>query len=178
MPEPLPIQPRNPLDDRPKRPRSGCLWLLPAALLGVAVVFFWVRDKALHASASTIIRRTLDDQEAAWNRGDLDAFMDGYWRSDDLRFYSGGTVTNGWSPTLERYRKRYQADGREMGQLEFSDLDVQPLAPEAVFVRGRWKVVTSKETFEGLFTLLFRWIDGKWVIVHDHTSAADPPKPQ
>jgi ketosteroid isomerase-like protein len=176
MPEPLPPSRRQNEEPPPKR-SFGCLWLLPAAVIIVAVGVSWVRDRALTASASTAVRKVLDDQVEAWNRGDLDGFMEGYWRSDDLQFFSGGTVTNGWQATLDRYRKRYQAEGKEMGKLTFSGLDVQPLSHDAVFVRGRWKLVTSKDSPEGLFTLLFRWIDGKWVIVHDHTSAADPPKP-
>jgi ketosteroid isomerase-like protein len=140
---------------------------------GLGLVAAW--SKVERSRAERDVRTVLAAQVEAWNRGDLDGFMAGYWDSEALTFYSGGTVTQGWQPTLDRYRKRYQADGKEMGTLTFDDLTVlvyqgQPTA------RGRWKVVTSKETFEGLFTLLFRWHDGRWVIVHDHTSAAESPK--
>jgi beta-aspartyl-peptidase (threonine type) len=97
--------------------------------------------------------------------------MAGYWKSDDLTFFSGNDKTLGWKATLERYRKRYQADGKEMGQLTFRELEIEPLGPESAWVRGCFKVVTSKETFQGLFTLLFKKKPEGWKIVHDHTSA-------
>src|SRR5262245_33219553 len=74
------------------------------------------------------IAKVLDDQVVAWNKGDLKAFMAGYWRSPDLTFYSGNTVLKGWDATLERYQKRYQGEGKEMGKLAFRDLDIQLLA--------------------------------------------------
>jgi beta-aspartyl-peptidase (threonine type) len=117
------------------------------------------------------IQKVLDDQVAAWNKGDLESFMAGYWKSDELTFFSGKEVTKGWRATLERYKKRYQADGKEMGKLTFSELQIDPLGPKGAAVRGRWKVVTSKETLEGLFTLIFEKTADGWKIVHDHTSA-------
>jgi beta-aspartyl-peptidase (threonine type) len=128
-------------------------------------------------STQSTIRRELQYQELEWNAGNLDGFMSVYWQSDDLTFFSGGTVTKGWQATLDRYRKRYQEEGKEMGQLEFNDLQITALTVDHAIARGHWKVVTSKESFEGLFTLVLKRIDGKWKIVHDHTSAADPPKP-
>ena len=117
------------------------------------------------------IRKVLDDQVAAWNKGDLEGFMAGYWKSDELTFFSGKEVTKGWNATLERYKKRYQSEGKEMGKLTFSELSIDVLGPEAAVVRGRWKVVTSKETLQGLFTLIFKKTADGWKIVHDHTSA-------
>jgi beta-aspartyl-peptidase (threonine type) len=122
------------------------------------------------------VRGVLKEQVEAWNKGDLDRFMGTYWDSDELTFYSGGTVTKGRKAVAERYRKTYQADGKEMGKLAFSDLEVQALGPETALARARWKLVTSKETFEGLFTLILRKFPDGWKIVHDHTSRADPPK--
>jgi beta-aspartyl-peptidase (threonine type) len=117
------------------------------------------------------VRAVLDKQVEAWNRADLEAFMAGYWNSPDLVFQSGATITRGWQATLERYRRRYQAEGKEMGRLRFEELDVQPLSPDAAFVRGRWRL-TMKDGSQpgGLFTLLLRRINGEWKIVHDHTS--------
>ncbi len=116
------------------------------------------------------IARRLMAQQDAWNRGDIDAFMTGYWKSDELRFASGNTVTKGWQATLDRYKKRY--DSREkMGKLTFSDLDINVLCRDAALAFGRWKIERNGETPNGLFTLLFRKIDGEWVIVHDHTSS-------
>jgi beta-aspartyl-peptidase (threonine type) len=122
------------------------------------------------------VARVLNEQIEAWNKGDLNRFMDTYWDSDELTFYSGGTVTKGRKAVAERYRKTYQADGKEMGKLSFSEMDVQELGPDAALARARWKLVTSKETVEGLFTLILRKFPDGWKIVHDHTSRTDPPK--
>ena len=177
MPEPLPIDPRPPRADHPERPRSRWLWLLPAVIVvWVVAVCWWVRDNVLRIAAHSSSYDVVARQKYAWNEGRLEDFMAEYWKSDDLTFFSGGTVTKGWQATLDRYRKRYQADGKEMGELTFDDIQVDVISTDAATVRGRWKVVTSKETAEGLFTLLVRRLDGRWVIVHDHTSAADPPK--
>ncbi len=118
------------------------------------------------------IKKVLADQSAAWNRGDLDAFMAGYANTPELRFASGGTVTRGWQETLARYKQRY-ADRAAMGALTFSDLDVTVLAPDAALVFGRWRLKNDRGEPNGLFTLLFRKTGAGWRIVADHTSAAD-----
>ncbi len=120
------------------------------------------------------IRAVLNAQVAAWNAGKLEEFMDGYWRSPALTFFSGGRRLTGWEATLERYRKTYQAEGREMGKLEFSDLQVEMLGPKSAVVRGGWRLVTSggKES-GGLYTLIFRRLSNGWRIVHDHTSSQE-----
>lgn len=100
------------------------------------------------------VRQVLSAQVEAWNHGDLDAFMAGYWSSPDLTFYSGPDRTSGWQATLDRYRKRYQTDGKEMGRLTFSDLDVEVLGPDYALVRGRWQLELSKDKPGGLFTLI------------------------
>jgi beta-aspartyl-peptidase (threonine type) len=122
------------------------------------------------ASGKDAVRQVLDAQVAAWNKGDLKGFMAGYWKSDNLSFFSGKDKTHGWQATLERYQKRYQAEGREMGKLTFDELEIEALGPDTAWVRGRWKVVTSKETLGGLFTLIFKKLPEGWRIVHDHTS--------
>jgi beta-aspartyl-peptidase (threonine type) len=116
------------------------------------------------------VKKVLADQQAAWNKGDLEGYMAGYWKSPDLTFYSGKEVTRGWQATLDRYVKKYKADGKEMGKLTFSEIDVQVLGPETALVRGRWQLEMSKEKPGGLFTLLFRRLPDGWRIVHDHTS--------
>jgi beta-aspartyl-peptidase (threonine type) len=123
------------------------------------------------------IRTLLGDQAKAWNAGKLEEFMAGYWNSDELTFFSGGTVEKGYAAVLARYRKRYQSEGKEMGKLTFSDLDVTPMGARHATARGRWKVVTSKQTMSGLFTLTLEKFPAGWKITHDHTSKADPPKP-
>ena len=124
------------------------------------------------------IRQVLDDQTAAWNRGDLDAFLDGYWRSPRVVFQSGGTRHDGFDAMRDRYRQRYQADGKAMGQLAFTGLEIEPLAPDAAFVRGRYNLTMPDGSHPtGLFTLIMRRLDTGWKITHDHTSAAEPPAP-
>ena len=122
------------------------------------------------AAQESSIQQVLQQQQAAWNRHDLEAFMSGYWNSPGLTFFSTKR-TSGWQATLERYRKTYQGEGREMGNLEFSDLKIEALAPDAAFVRGSWKLTLSDgKTPHGWFTLVFRRFPEGWKIVHDHTS--------
>ena len=120
--------------------------------------------------AETAIREVLDAQVVAWNKGDLPGFMKGYWNSNDLTFYSGKDKKQGWEMTLERYKKRYQGEGKEMGKLTFSELEIQTIGADHAVVKGRWKVEMKKENLDGLFTLIMRKTDDGWRIVHDHTS--------
>ncbi len=119
------------------------------------------------------VRRLLDAQVAAWNRGDLEGFMKGYWKSDSLTFYSGGNLSHGWQVTLDRYRRRYQSEGHEMGTLVFDLHDVTVAARGQALVRGGWSLKLKDGEPHGLFTLWLRWFpDAGWRVVHDHSSAA------
>lgn len=147
-----------------------------AAALLAAAVLAAIPPFALGATQDVTapVRALLDAQVAAWNRGDLEGFMVGYWRSPELVFCSGATVSKGWDATLERYRKRYQAEGREMGKLRFESLEVEPLGPDAAFARGEyWLRMSDGQQPHGRFTLVLRRLSGAWRIVHDHTSAAE-----
>ncbi len=127
---------------------------------------------AQSSSAEAEIRALLDAQVAAWNTGKLEEFMQGYWRSPELSFFSGGRKLSGWDATIERYRKTYQAEGKEMGKLVFSDLDILPLGSGAAVVRGRWELTMSDgKKLGGLYTLVFRRFKQGWQIIHDHTSS-------
>jgi ketosteroid isomerase-like protein len=127
-----------------------------------------------HPDVKSQFAQVLESQQAAWNRHDLEGFMAGYWNSPDLTFFSGATMNSGWQSTLDHYRKTYQSEGHEMGKLEFSDLNIHELSPDAAFVRGAWKLTMSgKKTPHGLFTLVFRKFPDHWKIIHDHTSAAE-----
>lgn len=119
------------------------------------------------------VRDLLDSQAAAWNRGDLELFLDlGYWRDDRLAFFSGGSVTRGFDTVAARYRQRYLTDGATMGQLTFADVEVEPLAPGLARASGRWGLVhAAGEPAGGLFTLLLRELPEGWRIVFDHTSS-------
>lgn len=144
----------------------------------IALLFFTVSlCQALAApdssdSPSREITKLLGQQAAAWNAGDIDAFMEHYWKSDELTFSSGGQTTRGWQRTKESYQQRYPTR-EKMGQLTFSQLEVTPLGDSAALVLGRWRLARDESPVGGNFTLAFRKIDGRWVIIHDHTSRAD-----
>lgn len=118
------------------------------------------------------IRSVLSAQQAAWNDGEIEAFMQPYWQSADLSFSSGGRVTRGWDETLAGYRKRYPTRDA-MGRLTFGELEITRLAADAALVLGRWRL-DRREPVGGAFTLVLREIRGRWVIVHDHTSRDQP----
>ena len=128
----------------------------------------------LQSSSDTVeqaILSVLTQQAEAWNDGDIDAFMNGYWPSPQLRFASGGTVTRGYQETLERYKARYA--GRDaMGMLTFSQLETVILSEDAAVVHGHWRLERDADTPSGLFTLVFRRLDGSWKIVSDPTTSA------
>lgn len=119
------------------------------------------------------IRTVLERQQAAWNRGDIESFMaEGYWQSSELSFYSAGRVSKGFDSVLAGYIRRYREGGAETGQLDFSELHIDVLGPDAAMVRGHWAVdFRTKTDVGGLFTLILRKTDGAWRIVHDHTSS-------
>jgi ketosteroid isomerase-like protein len=124
--------------------------------------------------ARKAIENVLHAQQDAWNHGDLDAFMAGYWNSPELTFFSGAKEHDGWQAALDRYRAAYASPGHEMGKLEFSNLKIEMLGPDSAFVRGAWGLtMRDGKTPHGLFTLIFRKFPAGWKIVHDHTSAAD-----
>lgn len=124
-----------------------------------------------HSEDSAAVRKVLDDQVAAWNRGDLRAYMQGYWNSPELTFFAGAKVTKGWQQTLDRYIAGYQTGGRQMGHLEFRNLEIQLLTPDTAFVRGQFhlKMKDGKQP-HGLFTLLVKKLPEGWRVVHDHSS--------
>ncbi|MBK8465082.1 MAG: DUF3225 domain-containing protein [Chloracidobacterium sp.] len=115
------------------------------------------------------IRKVMDEQAAAWNRGDLEAFMEGYWRSEKLTFISGTEVTRGWQKTLDNYKKGYDSKAK-MGVLTFSDLEFTILSKDAAVVLGSWALKREKDNPNGKFTLTFRKFKEGWRIVMDHTS--------
>lgn len=115
------------------------------------------------------ILRIMADQEAAWNRGDLPAFMDAYWKSDSLRFIGSSGLTYGWQQTLDNYKKGYP-DRATMGTLKFTVLSVEKLSRRSAFVIGKWHLTREKGDLSGYYTLLWRKKGGKWRIVADHSS--------
>lgn len=115
------------------------------------------------------IRKVMDEQVSAWNRGDIDDFMKGYWNSPNMTFVSGDNVTKGWQPTLERYKKSYDSRAK-MGILSFTDLEITVTSKESAVVLGRFTLVREKDKPTGMFTLNFRKFKDGWKIILDHTS--------
>ena len=143
-------------------------------LLGASVWICLSAIQAVGQDGKSAVEQVLHTQQEAWNRHDLDAFMAGYWNSPELTFFSGAKQTNGWQATLDRYKATYAGPGHEMGKLEFSELRIQILGPEAAFVRGAWELTMSDGRMpHGRFTLIFRKFADGWKIIHDHTSAAE-----
>lgn len=148
-----------------KRPFLSCC--LASGFIFLFVIA-WATANASGDSA-TEIRGVMAAQVAAWNRGDIDGFMDGYARSEATEFVSGDKLTRGWRIVRDRYRKKY--DTREkMGRLTFSDIKITPLSANFAIVLGRWRLVRHGDKPHGIFTLLFRRTPAGWRIIHDHTS--------
>ena len=115
------------------------------------------------------IRRVLDQQTKAWNLGQIEAFMDGYLRSDSLMFIGKSGITYGWNKTLDNYKKGYP-DTAAMGKLDFSILQVRHLCQNHFFVVGRWHLARTIGDLSGVFTLVFKKIKNSWLIIADHSS--------
>lgn len=138
------------------------------AVLG-AHVYSQAQSKQEAQSKQAAIQKVLETQAADWNRGDLDAFMVGYWKSEQLSFFSD-KAKRGWKATHDRYKEKYKAANTEMGTLTFDNLEIELLGPDNAFVRGRWQLVQRKGALSGLFTLIVRKFPDGWRIVHDHTT--------
>ncbi len=119
--------------------------------------------------AEKMILQTLQTQQTAWNAGDLNAFMQGYWRNDSLQFITVKGVTDGWDKMLNRYQIKYP-DKASMGTLQMQVVKMEKLNRQYYLVIGSWKLQREKDAPAGYFTLLFKKIKGKWLIVKDHTS--------
>jgi uncharacterized protein (TIGR02246 family) len=142
----------------------------------VALSIAWPPQVLAQDAVVAEIKTVLDKQEHDWNKGDLDAFLEGYWNSPDVVFQSGGDRNVGFEAMRDRYRKRYKAEGKAMGRVSFTDVEIQPLGPDSAFVRGRWGLtLPDGKKPGGLFTLIFRKLPGGWKIVHDHTSVGEDP---
>ena len=146
-----------------------------AALIAVAAVVLGYQKGAPRTEKedknAAAVRAVLEAQAAAWNRGDVAGYMEGYAKEDTTTFVSGDTVTRGWQTVLERYKARY--DTREkMGTLAFTELELKPLSEFYFMATGRWQLTRASDTPHGRFTLIFRRTNAGWRIVHDHTSSA------
>jgi ketosteroid isomerase-like protein len=127
-------------------------------------------EKAQAESAASI-RAVLDAQAAAWNRGDIEGYMDGYERAEGTTFISGDTVTRGWQTVADRYKKAYDTP-EKMGTLAFGEIEIKPLSEFYANVTGRWQLTRAKDTPRGRFALIFRRTNAGWRIVQDTTTSA------
>jgi ketosteroid isomerase-like protein len=151
--------------------RITCLW---AGVLLAGMMTGCQTTSTGSSNASAPVRAILEQQERAWNAGDLAGFMRGYAKVDRTRFASGGEVTLGWQTVFDRYQRKY-GTGASMGIVRFSDIDIRPLGPGFAMAFGRWDLTRGAETSSGLFTLIFQETSEGWRIVHDHTSSAAKP---
>ncbi len=156
-----------------------CAKLLHLRLLGVVAIVLVLsvpkhlraQEKPAGGSAVAEIRAVLETQAEAWNRGDVDGYMNGYARGDATEFVSGDDVTRGWQTVRDRYAAKYNSR-EKMGTLSFTEVKIEPLSADAAFVTGRWELVRKEDKPHGRFTLLLRRGADGWRVVYDHTSSA------
>ncbi len=122
----------------------------------------------LSFSQNKEIQKVMSDQATAWNNGDLEGYMNGYWKNDSLTFIGSKGVTYGWDNTLKNYKKGYPTK-EKMGHLSFSDVTIKPLGKNFALVIGKWKLTREKDEPKGIYTLIFQKIKKDWKIISDHT---------
>lgn len=164
---------------RPSQNVKLTRFLLPFLLFFISYLGFTrtsAREKAgvtsskpVVASDDDAIRKIMADQVLAWNMGNLDDFMKGYWHNDSLMFIGQSGLTYGYKNALNNYKKNY-SDPDKMGKLFFTLLKIDKLSPEYCFVIGKWFLKRNAGDIGGHYSLLFRKIDGRWQIIADHSS--------
>lgn len=137
-------------------------------ILGLSIALFGGNTEGAQDDIRVVLDRQVDD----WNSGDVEAYMQGYFKGDDLRFASGGNIESGWQPTLDRYLRRYP-DRAAMGRLETENLDIHVVDKDDAIVFGTWVLFRDEDRPSGLYTLHMKKISGSWVVVSDHTSSAN-----
>lgn len=145
------------------------IYLLVLFFTVVNVLFAQTKTVRTPAADEIIIKKAMDEQLTAWNAGDINRFMGTYWQSDSLMFIGKSGITYGWQKTMDNYKKGYP-DTAAMGKLDFDILEVKRLSVLYFFVVGKWHLTRSIGDVGGHFTLLFKKIKNKWVIVADHSS--------
>ncbi len=158
------------------------LLIIAALIIGALIGFYYgsfggkIKDGMQARYGNDIDRSeiiaTLNNQASAWNNGDIDSFMQDYWKSEGLRYASGGTVNKSLDTTIARNKSRYP-DKSAMGELAFTELDVEVLSESHALVFGRWRLTRENDSPNGLFTLHFKKFGKDWKIVSDHTSSAE-----
>jgi ketosteroid isomerase-like protein len=140
----------------------------------ILIFYFLLSISAFAQKASTdvqMVLQVLTAQQAAWNAGNIESYMQGYWKSDSLTFIGKKGITKGWQQTLDNYKKSYP-DKTSMGNLAFEVLTIEPLSPITIYVIGKWNLERemTKGNLSGHFTLVFKKIKEEWLIVSDHSS--------
>src|SRR5437773_2076570 len=135
--------------------------------MSLLYLLFFLLGAVTAVQSQSPIEEVLAKQAAAWNRGDIAGYMEGYWKSDSLLFTSGGKVRRGWQQTFEKYTQSYGSKAK-MGALSFSHLEVHLLSPASAWVFGRWDLTREHDHPGGVFTLVLRKFPAGWRIVHDH----------
>ena len=143
---------------------------LATVLLAAVLASGCCAARRFERSDRAAVAAVLERQRVAWNRGDLAVFMDGYLRSPELVFTSGGQIRRGWDDTMKRYQTRYGGDRAGMGQLAFEILGVQPLGADGAVILGRWRLTGTPNAGGGVFSVVLERRPEGWRIVHDHTS--------
>ncbi len=141
-------------------------------LLSIFTIFLhthFINAQKLNKQVEKKIMQTMKKQEKCWNQGDIDCFMEGYWKSEKLRFMGKKGVTYGWQNTLERYKKSYP-NQEAMGQLTFDILSLEILAKDKALMVGKWHLARKEGDLEGHFSLIWQEIQKEWVIIFDHSS--------
>jgi beta-aspartyl-peptidase (threonine type) len=151
------------------------LWTALLTLLVLTLGFTALEKTSANAPASQetdkdAITKLLSQQQDAWNRGDVDAFMQAYWHSPELTFSGSSGISRGWDGVLARYKKAYP-DRAAMGQLDFSELEFHLIGPDAALMLGTFHLKREKDEPRGTFSLVWQRFPEGWRIVHDHTTA-------
>jgi ketosteroid isomerase-like protein len=144
---------------------------MPIRLILVLLVASAGCGRAFNLSDRAEVEALLARQQAAWNRGDLAAYMDAYERTDQLLFTSGGKIRVGWAETMDAYQKRYGGNKAGMGRLTFDILSVQSVGRDGAVVLGRWRLTETPQAGGGLFSVVVQRRREGWRIIHDHTSS-------
>lgn len=149
--------------------------ILLLTLIAASVAPKLTRASDDHQNDRAAIIKVLDTQQTNWNQGNVDAFLEGYWRSPELTFSGTGGIARGWDGVLARYKKNYP-DRAAMGQLKFSDLEFRFLGSDAALILGRWHLSRAQGNVGGVFSLVWQRFPEGWRIIHDHTSAVENAK--
>ena len=134
-------------------------------------ILFLANSVAVSAQSKDVseIKALLVKQNAAWNKGDIGGFMEGYWNNDSMMFIGKSGIKYGWKNTLDNYKKGYP-DTASMGKLKFELIEFKKLSTENYFVVGKWFLTRTIGNIDGVFTLVIKKIKNKWLIIADHSS--------